>query len=205
MPKSSSIQTPPHQGSFARVVFAKQSDRWTHRIEWVSAAKTVLIATSIEGTADCNWPPSQPLQEISQVELDGRPVLLGLGMAGRSHWSLSCSLEPESSKLAGAFLFDLACLAIHMPPGWLGSSYQFGPDATISHLSNNGVMVSVGNDCGIFVATRNGQPSNGVPGSVFQIADDQLQIRPARISTSPTIATRWAFAIEVAKQPPLRE
>lgn len=72
------------------------------------------------------WPDSPPLQELSLETIDGRDVLLGVGRAGKCHWSVSIeTIEVES---AAAFRFDVACRCPE-PPQWLGSTYQPFADA----------------------------------------------------------------------------
>ena len=199
MPQSFSIQTTAVAAAFARVVFEKKSDRWSHRFEWVTSGKPVLVATSIEGTSDSDWPPSQPLQEITQAYVGEQPVLLGIGMAGRSHWSLSCSHEPDSIEHPDSIFFELACLVKTTPAGWLGSSYQLGKNVKIGNCSDEEVRLRMDNNDEILISARNSHGTDENWGTRFQINDRQLQIRPAVISKSPTAATRWAFAMGAAK------
>lgn len=97
-------------------------DRFGHRIE--VAGQTV--AESIDGDGGQGWPPSPPLQQLSLEEIDGHPTLLGVGSAGRCHWSVSVAPLPTS--VGSGFVFDWACrvkgLAEPSPDRWLGSRYR---------------------------------------------------------------------------------
>jgi len=103
-------------GKGLRLELLRQSDRYSHRI--VSADGTPLL-TSIEGSDQDVWPPSPPLQQLSIEEIrPGVEVALLVGMAGKSHWSVS--IEPLADKCG--FVFDVAC-RLREAAGWLGSSY----------------------------------------------------------------------------------
>ena len=119
-PPELALQVIDRDGRGLRVVFQRQADRWTHRIEIIDGAQSCCLLTSVEGTSDQPWPPSPPLQQLSIEELaPGNRVALLLGMAGRSHWSASVECDPASLSL----LFDVAC-RVQQPPQCLGSCYR---------------------------------------------------------------------------------
>jgi hypothetical protein len=100
-----------------RLEFVQHHDRYSHRIV---AADGAILLCSIEGTDQDIWPASPPLQQLSIEEhRPGVEVALLVGMAGKSHWSLS--IEPLAD--GSGFLFDVAC-RLRDAAGWLGSSYQ---------------------------------------------------------------------------------
>jgi len=105
--------------------FVWQADRYAHRL----LLDGVPLATSIEGDASDPWPPSPPLQQLSlEVIRSGsdapaQPIVLGVGAAGRGHWSVSAGNDPDRPD---ALLFDLACRR-NEPAAFLGSSYAFSP------------------------------------------------------------------------------
>jgi len=89
-----------------------------------------------------DWPASPPVQELSIERIGDRDCLLGVGRAGKSHWSISIETlangtdeasspaQPrtdasDSSRFpAGrALRFDIACRCPE-PPVWLGSTYR---------------------------------------------------------------------------------
>lgn len=101
------------------VVFTWSGDRWEQEVRLADGS----VWRSVEGPAgearDPRWPASPPVVELSLVRTAAEPVLLGVGKAGRSHFSLSvsaCQAEPDT------LVFDLAC-RIQEPAVWLGSTY----------------------------------------------------------------------------------
>jgi hypothetical protein len=101
------------------VEFFKARDRFAHRVLCVNGESSLALFESVEG-GDEDWPPSPPLQQLDQSQSEnGRLALLLVGMAGRSHWSLSVEADPSSRSL----IFDVACRA-SVAPRWLGSSYR---------------------------------------------------------------------------------
>jgi len=91
------------------------------------------VAESLETTADAGpsdqrWPVSPVITELMAVEIAPVPSLLGVGAAGRSHFSLAVTAHPHRGD---TLLFEVAC-RVHEPPGRLGSAYlQAGPAAGI--------------------------------------------------------------------------
>lgn len=110
-------------------VFTWSGDRWTHRI----TAGEATIWTSLDGPCppanDPRWPASPVLVELSRVTLPRGDVaggqsmaIVGVGLAGRSHFSASIASDPND---AGVIRFEIAC-RLHEPPGWIGSTYRQG-------------------------------------------------------------------------------
>lgn len=101
-----------------RMEFIWSGDRYGHRI-FGSSSESECFLTSIEGRSDEKWPSSSPLQSL---HIEDRPggarIAMLVGMAGRSHWSMSV----ESDVAGNHFLFDVACRIAEVP-SWLGSSY----------------------------------------------------------------------------------
>jgi len=112
------------------VEFFWTGDRYAHRVfvetgtdatPALAQPTRTVVAESLEGDGEIAWPPSPPLTQCS-VETDnaGRPIALLVGMAGVSHWSLTCrAVEKEGTP---AMEFDVACRA-KAPPTFLGSTY----------------------------------------------------------------------------------
>ncbi len=103
------------------IAFVWSGDRWSHRV-------TVGAETwhSVEGPRDggCErWPASPVLVELSRLDTPGGPAILGVGRAGRSHFSASIGPDPAA---ADRVRFEIAC-RFHEPPLWLGSTYR-GPE-----------------------------------------------------------------------------
>jgi hypothetical protein len=108
------------EGGGWRVAFERRGDRLAHRIAAERDGTWIDLLESVEGTADEDWPPSPPLQELhTESRADARQVALLVGMAGSSHWSLSVELLFERREL----VFDTAC-RVRAAPAWLGSVYR---------------------------------------------------------------------------------
>ncbi len=128
-------------GGRLRLRFARQGDRLHQTVEWLAAAATsgastsgastseastsatspvVVLLESCEGQSSDTWPASPPLQQLL-IEPRGAAghVALLVGMAGRSHWSLS--IEPLVDRVG--FRFDAAC-RLSGPPEWLGHVWR---------------------------------------------------------------------------------
>ncbi len=98
--------------------FHWRNDRYEHRLVLIDGDLRSVLLASCEGADQEFWPPSPALQQLT-VHQDGRgrPCVLLLGMAGKSHWSLSVAQDK------GALLFDAAC-RVQERPARLGSSYR---------------------------------------------------------------------------------
>lgn len=103
------------------VEFSWQQDRFVQRFLRTDR----LIAESVDRGQqddDSSWPPSPPIQQLSLEPIGDNDVLLGVGAAGQSHWSIS--VEPTLHDQLPALKFDLACRC-KSEPVWLGSTYRF--------------------------------------------------------------------------------
>lgn len=98
--------------------FVWDRDRWRHAVVTPQGRWESLEGEADE-RSDPRWPASPVLVEVSLVELARGPAILGVGLAGRSHFSLSVASCPD---LIDTLLFEAAC-RIHEPPAWLGSTY----------------------------------------------------------------------------------
>ena len=116
-----------HAGQTA-AVFLWTRDRWTHQIT-PPGAETLAGWTSLDGpfppANDPRWPASPVLVELSRVSVPrkdsaGGQAVVGVGLAGRSHFSASIAPDPH---VADAIRFEIAC-RLHESPGWLGSTYR---------------------------------------------------------------------------------
>lgn len=104
-----------------RAVFSWSGDRWRHVIVLDGAPWAESLEDQADGR-DAAWPCSPPLVEVSMVETATGPAVLGVGLAGRSHFSASVTACPDRPD---ALLFEIAC-RIREQPGWLGSTYDRG-------------------------------------------------------------------------------
>jgi len=115
VPPSISLKVPSCQ---LEVRFEWIGDRFQHQVR--QGDDSLLV--SIEGNADQAWPDSPPLQQLSHEHLEGRDVVLGVGAAGKSHWSL-CVMPIEGADETPALRFEWACRTTESQPH-LRSSYE---------------------------------------------------------------------------------
>lgn len=98
-------------------------DRWAHavRFDGTAAERAGGAWHSIEGPGggDERWPDSPVFVELNTHSVSGSMAVIGLGLAGRSHFSASVAADPTSP---GTIRFDIAA-RIHEAPLHLGSTY----------------------------------------------------------------------------------
>lgn len=112
------------------VVFSWTGDRWTHRLETTASdasSEWTSVDEPMPPTMDPRWPSSPVLVELSRLKVPGHgaaggSAILGVGLAGRSHFSASITPDPGA---ADTIRFEIAC-RLHGPPGRLGSTYRNG-------------------------------------------------------------------------------
>lgn len=110
-----------------KLTFTWQEDRFGQVIAVSSQNQWLACLRSLEGTSAEDWPASPAFQQATQEPMpDGRSQMFLVGMAGKSHWSMSVS--PDS----GGLVFDVAC-RVKEPPQRLGSHYE---GATAGDFSN---------------------------------------------------------------------
>ena len=128
--------------------FIWNGDRFCHQI----CLDRLVVGTSIEGDCHQSWPASPPVQQLSLEVINGVSMVLGVGGAGRGHWSISaspCRHQP------GAIRFDLACRC-KVVAEFLGSSYRITSPLTLSVI--DGQLKKEG-DVAIVTAADSGGPT----------------------------------------------
>ena len=123
--------------------FSWFGDRWSHTIAFPGVGGDTAWR-SVEGPdeagGDAAWPASPVIVELSPVP--SAAAVVGVGRAGRSHYSVSFTAKPAGSvtakpadsvtaKPAGSsiashaarLVVECAC-RIHEPPRWIGSTYE---------------------------------------------------------------------------------
>lgn len=120
------------------IEFQWKEDRFHHRV----LLNSEEVGKSVEGDSSSAWPPSPPLQDLSLEDINGTPAILGVGRAGKGHWSISIQWDESQ----GGFLFDLACRAKELgnptpsptedpakePPATVGSVYEVTRTGTMT-------------------------------------------------------------------------
>jgi hypothetical protein len=102
------------------VEFTRAGDRWRHEVRTGDGRVWQSVEGATATTGDPRWPASPVLTEVSLLEVAGRPAILGLGLAGRSHFSMCVTIQAE---IADTLLFETAC-RMNAEAGWLGSTYR---------------------------------------------------------------------------------
>jgi hypothetical protein len=101
-----------------RLCFVWSGDRYAQRLVVTDDGQEQFCFESLEGAPGEAWPPSPALQQLSfQPGVSGGQCALLVGMAGKSHWSLS--VETNESSL----VFDVAC-RVQESPERLRSTYR---------------------------------------------------------------------------------
>jgi hypothetical protein len=177
-------------GTGLRVDFDWREDRYGHQIASVhDPEQPPLLVARLEG-ALADWPDSPPLQQISWMEpTPGRRIALLVGMAGKSHWSVS--VETDSDK--GGFLFDVAC-RVHRAPDRLGSVYRCQhpvhcESRHTAHFAAGDTVVHI-----ISEPTDNGQPA------ALDTGGNCLSIQPALDAMCAPCTIRWKYRIATTRQ-----
>jgi hypothetical protein len=111
-----------------RVYFFAWQDRIAHSVE-IQQNGSSQIWESVEGNDQQDWPPSPPFQNLSIQRIRESDVALLVGMAGKSHWSLSVDIDAER----GSIRFDVAC-RITTDAGQLRSTYRCPSVAAVECL-----------------------------------------------------------------------
>ena len=183
--RSAALNARNAEGIGLQVRFFWRGDRHGHTISVLAGDRATDVLESVEGTSADVWPPSPPLQQLSVEEI--RPqtrVALLVGMAGKSHWSMS--VEPAGDRTG--FVFDVACRS-RDPAGQLGSCYLLKADGR----STNGE-----HDATIEVEGRSIQlrcDHEGPAPACVKGDPSWLRIEPAVINSVGT--TRWRCVIEL--------
>ncbi len=151
-----------------RVRFRWNVDRFVHTFFHGGVA----VADSVDGDGDQPWPPSPPLQQLSLETLDGRDVILGVGAAGKSHWSVSVEPIRDDSGAAG-LKFDWACRT-STPEADLGTLYK---------LADGSQPTRIG-----FVETTSSRRES---------ENSRVRLRPAGFADAGT--RQWAYQVQLSE------
>jgi len=170
-------------GTGLRLEFAWRRDRFQHKLAALIDGRAVLLLESVEGSDEA-WPPSPPLQQLSieETRLGARVALL-VGMAGRSHWSLSVEPGDEPKSL----IFDAACL-VRGDVGQLGSAYQFQGRAT---AEPSGWLL----EAATARLRLHGLPTLGTT-PVVDCRSDRLVVQPTPTALSAA-SVRWRYVARI--------
>jgi len=183
------------EGGGLRVVFARHGDRYAHSVFLTAGgvptdvrgishssvstteveSSSGLLLESMEGTPDDDWPVSPALRELHfEDRADGRRLALLVGMAGRSHWSLSVELDAARGQL----VFDVAC-RLRSPPARLGSRYRLSAGSA---------------ECPQTPLTI--ESIDGQSARLVMMADGELVVEPPRFAGPWPSTIRWRYLVQ---------
>ncbi|MFK7768423.1 MAG: hypothetical protein AB8B55_14475 [Mariniblastus sp.] len=186
------------------LLFAQSADRWSH--DWffhdANDQKLAKLLTSVEGTPEDEWPTCPPMQDVSQHELESGGAILGVGMAGKSHWSASYSIEANGD--SHIIKSDLACLRKQIASGdddslQFGSNYEMSEDWEVDSFDETKITLrptdSSGSKTRIVIQAFTAEGRS----TTFKMSERILTIEPNLISQSTVLATRWGFEVSLAE------
>lgn len=178
-----------HSGANLKLVFEHQADRWVHRLVLTDEETETIVLQSLEGNAEQLWPPSPPLQDASHHSLATGEAVLAVGMAGKSHWSASFSIDD------GMILADLACLIKNQPPpntDAIASQYEIGQNVNATCHENGCTRLQIGS-CQIDIQSVS--DSDWATGS--KIENQKFILCPLELSNMPGQPTRWGYRLNL--------
>jgi len=178
-----------------RLRFARNGDRYVHQVTWLDAAGTEhLLLSTVEGDDTNPWPPSPPLQDLHlESRGAGATVALAVGMAGRSHWSLSVEAVSE-----GELRFDVACRA-NDSPGPLASTYQLG-EGVVAKPTADGITLTVQNQVAAIIKADAAHSTLQSPAtSAAPAMENSLAVAPQQVPTVAPATVRWQYVIRACQ------
>ncbi|MFV1964809.1 MAG: hypothetical protein ACC628_05260 [Pirellulaceae bacterium] len=177
------------RGSEIYIAFRRLEDRIAHTLGLRHGGIDRPLLTSLERTGEESWPSSPPLQQVSVESLpDGRRAAFLVGMAGRSHWSLSIA----EGACGQDWLFDVAC-RVQQNPVWLGSSYH----ALVPiRDANHSTAVLEADPVAVRISVES---IPGAPATNLRIHEDQLTVVQEGDNRCPPATFRWKYRVGPVK------
>jgi hypothetical protein len=174
-PGQPSLELELREAPRVRLRFFWRGDRYAHRLELADWPEGDVGLESLEGDAGDAWPPSPALQQLSVQQGDGgQPCALLLGMAGKSHWSMS--VEARASTL----WFDVAC-RLQQQPDRLGSSYR--------------VVEQTPFQIGDIPFVLESEPDEGT--LVYDDREGRVAILPPQLTKDLPTTVRWRYRLRL--------
>lgn len=180
-PSPYSLTRQGDDGSILRVDFLYAGDRFEQTITRTNRdGESLTVWRDLHDSDSDDWPASPPIQELSLETIGGQQVLLGVGRAGKSHWSVS--IETIAIDSAPAIRFDYACRCPE-PPDWLGTTYRPQPASRPADAGADwaSLQATCGED-----ATQTGEGSG---------SDKRIVIRPTGQPQKWPGTVRWRYWI----------
>jgi hypothetical protein len=180
------IELPLPRGGALRVSCRKQGDQFAHMV----GVGDSEVFRSVNEDRPTAWPISPPWQELHiHEEPGGQMVLLLVGRAGASHWSMSVSAD-EARR---AIVFDVAC-RVRSRPEFLGSSYQLlSPQASAISYGTGGIQLTSAIE-DIPAVVIQPLPIDGELSTLVELRDKLIVIRPGAVAQPPA-TIRWKYCV----------
>ncbi|QDV67951.1 hypothetical protein Poly24_16570 [Rosistilla carotiformis] len=160
-----------------------QQDRFGHAIDVLQAGQRSPLLETVVDPAPTAWPRNTPLQQASLETIDGRLAILGVGLAGTSHWSLS--LETLAGESVGLRI-DCACRCTTAPES-LGSQYRWADGIDCQTDAFAGILFRGDQVC-VQVAPDDEKTV------ITCTADEKLcEIRPESLPNETPQTIRWCY------------
>ncbi len=183
---STSIQRMGNETIGLFTEFSWSEDRYRHTIGMIDADQRVDLVVSCESLADVLWPISPAMQQVYKQNIEDDPVLLGVGMAGKSHFSSSLLMKKAKNTLQ--VYAEFACLTKdenEVEPD-MKTTYRFSEAARHSQ-SHNQIVFNFDS------ATINLSP---LPSSRLHVEQNrELTVCPiSKVDQQPT---QWGYVLEL--------
>jgi len=190
---ANSLLTGSRDGRRLRIDFERKIDRYQQALWLIAGEREVCVVTTVEGTGQQAWPPSPPLQQLHEHQTPaGNLAVLGVGMAGTSHWSLAMEAGADQPSLC----CDVACCVKEVPDD-LAVTWELGENVAVNTDSEllvelstplGRVRISVGEEdefaAAIYVVKRLEHP------------DGQICLSPMKTIGARPKTIRWRYRIE---------
>lgn len=180
-----SIEVQRADGCGLRVTFIRRDDRVAHVVTLLDATGEHTLLESLEGAPEDPWPASPAFQQLS-IEGEGtRRVALLVGMAGRSHWSMSV----EATESPIGLVFDAACRLNELPQQ-LGSSY-------LNQVFLSGQAASASGNIGAHHLTLTLDSSLPTQTQSVAITSDRLTVQSHDSGAATPYTARWKYRLSL--------
>ena len=177
-----------------RIDFIRKTDRYQQLLWLIAGESEVCVLATVEGTGQQEWPPSPPLQHLHQHETPaGDLALLGVGMAGTSHWSLAV----EASMDQPTFCCDVAC-RVRERPGNLAVTWVLGENVAVNSNTERSVELSTAiGPVRISVDEKDEFAADIFVGQKVEHGSHQICLSPQTTTAAPPTTFRWRYGIEL--------
>lgn len=178
-----SIQFKLTEGVGLRTTFVWRDDRYAHVVMLIKPKGEHTLLESAEGKPDDPWPPSPAFQQLSVQGTGDQRVVFLVGMAGKSHWSMSVEVSQPQRRI----VFDVAC-RVNESGETLGSSY----------LADGYTMADPSTAVGEFGAIRYALvlgPTLTPVAQSLSASADQLRVDCLTEHSTMPYTARWQYAV----------